>query len=113
MNNSQISAYIIGFIAFFVILLISIVVANMIAYVPDSSDRRKRKVAFWCLGGLIPIITFAIGYFAIYQDIRIPSRAEAYLTALGISAVSFFVVYIIIGIVLAKIFSHGKLSSWF
>ncbi|MBQ7495253.1 MAG: hypothetical protein IJT75_05810 [Bacteroidaceae bacterium] len=113
MNNSQASAYIIGFIAFFVLILISAIVANLIAYAPDGSDRRKRKVAFWILGGLVPVATFAAGYFMYYQNIRVPSRAEAYMTALSISSAAFFVAYIVVGVVLAKIFNHGKLSSWF
>ena len=113
MNNSPLSAYVIGLIVFFIVMLISVVVANLIAYAPDGSDRRRRRVSFWTLGGLIPTATFAAGYFLYYQNIRVPSRAEAYMTALCISAVVFYVAYIVLGFVLAKIFKHGKLSSWF
>ena len=113
MTASVTSAYMVGFIAFAVCMLISIFVANIITDTPDGSSIGKRKIAFWILAVILPIAIFFSNYFFFYTDIRVPSRADAYMNAMCISAGVFFVLYIVLGFALAKICNHGKLSSWF
>ena len=115
MNATVASAYMIGAIIFVVCMLLAIVSANAIRYEAGTNprDKQKRKTWFWILGILCPVAIMAVCYFAVYSDIRVPSRQNAYLTAMGISSAAFFLGYVICGFVLSKRFSHGKLSSWF
>ena len=84
--SSTVSAYLIGFIVLVVCVLLAVVSAKSINY--DSGikpkDRQKRKTWFWVFAILCPVAVLAIAYFAVYTDIRVPSRQDAYLTAMGI-----------------------------
>ena len=108
MNATVASAYMIGAIVF-------VVCTNAIRYEAGSNpkDKQKRKTCFWILTILCPVAIMAVCYFAVYSDIRVPSRQNAYLTAMGISSAVFFIAHIVCGLVLSKMFPHGKLSSWF
>lgn len=115
MNGSVASAYILGLVIFVVLMLVSVVIANMIPYELGANprDKAKRKAWFWIIAGLVPTCVFAVNYFAGYQSILIPSKAAAYMTAMSIATGVATVLYVVCGFVLAKIFNHGKLSSWF
>lgn len=115
MNATTISAYLIGVIVLAVCLALAIISANAIRYEAgiNPQDKKKRQMWFWALAVLTPVATIAVAYFAAYQGIKVPSRQTAYLTAMGISAGVGFVAYVVVGFVLSKMFSHGKLGSWF
>ena len=115
MNVSVVSAYIIGLVVFLVLMLVSIIVANSIPYElgANPKDKSKRKMWFWIICALVPICVFVANYFIGYQGIKVPSKAAAYLQAMSIATVLATMLYIVCGVVLAKIFNHGKLSSWF
>ncbi len=116
MNDSVISAYLIGFVSFVVCMLLAIVVAKSIKYEAGANprDKQKRRLWFWIFAIACPILVLAIAYFAVYSGIRIPSKQNAYMTAMCISSGVFFILYVLTGFVLSKaIFNHGKLSSWF
>lgn len=115
MNETVISAYLIGVVVMFVSLLIAMILTNMV--VEKGGGKRTtgpRRFRFWLMTILTPIAILVICYFAVYQDIKVPSRQTAYLMAMAISAGSFFVLQIILGIVLSKtdIFNQ-RLQSWF
>ena len=109
------SAYTLGVVVFIVMLLIAVVIANAIAYQPGTnpSDPRKRKTWFWILGVLTPVFTFFLAYFIVYTSIKVHSSQGKYMNAMCISTALSFVLYVISGFALSKIFKHGKLSSWF
>lgn len=115
MNTTVASAYMIGAIVFVVCMLLAIITANTIRYEAGIApqDKKKRKISFWLFAILCPIAIMVICYFGIYCDIRIPSRQDAYLAAMGISSGIFLVAYIVCGFILSKAFPHGKLASWF
>lgn len=115
MNTTVVSAYMIGAIVFVVCMLLSIVIANAIRFEAGTNpqDKKKRKTWFWILAVVCPIAIMAVCYFAVYSGIRVPSRQNAYITAMGISSGVFFVAYIVCGFILSKTYSHSKLASWF
>lgn len=115
MNATVASAYMVGAVTFVICMLLAILIANNIRYEAgiNPQDKRKRKLSFWGITILCPIAIMAINYFAVYTDIRIPSRQSAYLAAMGISSGIFFVAHIVCGFLLSKAFPHGKLASWF
>lgn len=108
-----VSIYIIGAIVSAVVLLVSVLVANNIQYLPDSSDVKKRKTWFWIISVLAPILTFAVSYFAIYQGIKIPVQKMDCMTAMCISAGVSWVLYIVLGVIVSKAFRNKKVGNWF
>ena len=115
MNGSVLTAYIIGLVVFAVLMLVSVIIANAIPYEMGSNpkDKGQRKMWFWIVAAFVPIMVFAVNYYVAYQGIKVPSKAMAYMTAMSISTCVATILYIVCGFVLAKIFNHGKLSSWF
>lgn len=115
MNTSVVSAYLIGAGVVVVLFLLATVISHLIRYEAgvNPQDKRKRKLWFWVLAVLCPIVTFLFAYFCVYLDIRVPSQQSTYMTAIFISTGLSFVVYVAVGFVLSKMFPHGKLASWF
>lgn len=115
MNVTPATAYMLGFIFYVVFILISVVIANVIKYQPGTTpkDPMKRKIWFWILGVLCPVVVFAVGDLGFYATIKVASKANTFMNHLLISTVLSFACYIISGWALSKVFKHGKLSSWF
>lgn len=109
---SPASAYMSGVITSLVLILVSGLIAKSISFKPDLTDVSKRKLWFWVLAILCPIITFGIT-FAIYCGIKGKSAQNMYMTAMCISAVVSFVIYVVLGFVAAKTNKNGKLGNWF
>lgn len=107
------SAYILSIIVCAVMFLISMFISNAIAYKPDMSDVGKRKLWFWILAILTPILSFILNYGIFYVKIHAHSKQVDFLTAMAISAGIALVLYILAGFIAAKISKTGKLSNWF
>lgn len=115
MGFSVVSAYVIGGVSMLVLLVIAAVIANAIKFqIGDNrTDITKRRVWFWILAVLVPVLTFAITYFATYKGLKVPTQKDQYFNAMCISAAVFFVVYIILGVVLSLVNKKGKMGDWF
>ena len=115
MGFSTVSAYVIGGVSMLVLLGIAALIANSIKYqIGDNrKDITKRRVWFWILAVLVPVVTLVITYFATYKNLRIPTQKDQYFTAMCISAGVFFVGYIILGIILSLMNKRGKIGDWF
>lgn len=107
------SAYIIGVSVAVVLLIIATIVAVSISFRPDNSDIKSRKVWFWVISSLAPVLTFAMAFMFVYEGIKVPSKQTAYMTAMCISTGVSFVLYVVLGFVLAKVNNHGKIGNWF
>lgn len=107
------SAYVIGVSVAVILLIISAFVANAISFRPDNSDCHSRKVWFWIISVFAPVLTFAVAYLFVYGDIKVPTKQDAYMTAMGASSILSFILYVILGFVLAKANKHGKIGNWF
>lgn len=105
-------AYMSGVITSLVLILISGLIAKSISFKPDLTDVSKRKLWFWVLAILCPIITFGIT-FAIYSGIKGKSAQNTYMVAMCIATVISFILYIVLGFIAAKTNKNGKLSNWF
>ncbi len=109
---STASAYMSGVITSLVLILVSGLIAKSISFKPDLTDVSKRKLWFWILAILCPIITFGIT-FAIYSSIKGKSAQNTYMVAMCISTVISFILYVVLGFIAAKTNKNGKLSNWF
>lgn len=107
------SAYAIGVCVSVVLILLSALVAKMIAFKPDLTDVPKRKVWFWIFAILCPVLTFLLSFVIVYRGIKAHNQQNSYMIAMCISAGISVVLYIIIGFIAAKISKTGKISNWF
>jgi len=108
------SAYIISIITALIFLLLSAIIANAIKFEGGSNpkDPQARKTWFWVLAILNPAVCFLLGYYVFKPDANI-MVLNNYVTALSISTAIGFMLYIIIGFVMSKIFATGKIGHWF
>jgi len=108
------TAYVLSFVIAFVFILVAALSANTIKYQGGSnpSDPRKRKVWFWILAVINPILNFILGYF-VFKPEGNQMVTESYNKALFIGTGIGFILYIILGFVLSKIFKNGKIGNWF
>lgn len=109
---STASAYMSGVITSLVLILVSGIISKSINFKPDLSDVSKRKLWFWILAILCPIITFAITAI-VYTGIKGKSAKNAYMIAMCVSAVVSFILYVVLGFIAAKADKNGKLGNWF
>lgn len=107
------SAYILAAVVCAVMFIISLVVANAISFKPDLRDVGKRKLWFWVLGVLTPVINFSLNYGIFFTKIHAHSKQTEFLTAMAIAAGASFVLYVIAGFIAAKVSKTGKVSNWF
>lgn len=109
------NAYVISLIVAIVAMLVAIIASNAVAYKPgvNSGDVTTRRIWFWVLGILTPIISWAICYFLVYEVARGKSHKADAMQAMCIAAAVSFVLYIAVGWVLSKVFNNKKIGTWF
>lgn len=93
-------------------LLIAVLVANLILYKPNNPGTTTRRIWFWVLAVLTPIVGFLINSY-IASGIEVPTQKTAYLMHSGIGAGVGLVLFILLGFILSKIFSNSKIGTWF
>jgi sulfoxide reductase heme-binding subunit YedZ len=108
------TAYIITIITALLLLLLSAVIANAIQYEGGSNPRdpRSRRTWFWILAILNPALAFLIGYFIFLPDAN-RMVVNNYVNALSMGTAVGFVLYILLGFILSKLFANGKIGHWF
>lgn len=115
MNDQSLSAYITAIMIGLLFLLIAAVISSMIQFEGGSNPRDpgKRKMWFWVLAILAPLAIFLYGFFIVRPDISNAMYRDKYTTALSIGTGIAFLLYIILGFALSRIFRNGKLGHWF
>lgn len=111
--QNAVSAYIVGIVLSIVMLVIAAVVSNLIAYRPDNTDCKSRRTWYWIIGALTPVLTFVITLCVGYLSIKSHKKAENYMIAMCVSAVVSFLLYVVLGWIIAKNNKHGKIGNWF
>lgn len=108
------SAYIISLITALIFLLLSAIIANAIKFEGGSNpkDPQVRKTWFWIFAILNPAVCFLLGYFVFIPDAN-RMVVNNYVSALSIGTAVGFVLYILLGLLLSKIFANGKIGHWF
>lgn len=95
------------------VLLISVAVALIIKYEMqvNSKDKTKRKVWFWVLAVVNPVLFYVLaGIILLPANPRLRTEWE---DSLPIALIVGFVFYILLGIVLSKLYRTRKLGNWF
>lgn len=127
---TDISMFVVAIVCALGFLLIAMLVANLIKFEPGSNPRdpQKRKLWFWILGVLALILAFVLLYFVIpvpvdavdwdqIVDVSAKRRYEDqmahYRMMAGIATGACFVIYILLGFILSKLFKSKKIGNWF
>jgi uncharacterized membrane protein len=107
------NTYILSIIFAAFVLLITALISNAIQFEGGANpkDPGKRKMWFWIFAILNPIIFYSLAAF-----VMVPSNKKdsvQWMDSLPIATIIGFLVYIILGFVLSKIFKNGKIGNWF
>lgn len=106
------TAYMWALIVMVVCFFIATVISNMILFKPNNPGTTTRRIWFWVLCVLSAIIGFVINYF-IGNSISVPSVQSNFYMHAGIAAGVSFVVYVLLGFIISKIFPNSKVGTWF
>lgn len=120
----DITVIVVGVVIALAFLLVSVLIANLIKYKPDHRDFKKRKLWFWIMGVLALITAFVVFFFTIKfatPDVKTTKQLAASYTELvnhftmlkSIATGGAFVLYIVLGFILSKIFKNKKIGTWF
>ncbi len=110
------NSYITSIIAAGLFILIAAVISNAIKFEGGANpkDPGKRKMWFWVMAILNPVLFYVLSAFVLAPNPENDQMVyDDYMAIVPIAAAVGFVVYIIIGFVLAKMFKHGKIGNWF
>ena len=110
----SVQTYIFGAVAGQVFLVISALIANGIKFEGGSNpkDPGRRKIYFWVLLVLSFIAFFLYNMFVVAKTIT-PNLQSKFMTTNIVGSLITILVYFILGFILSKMFSTGKLGSWF
>lgn len=109
-------AYIYAAIVAAAMILISALISMAIKFEGGSNpkDPGMRKMWFWVFAIINPIVCYLVGMFLVAPSANNDQIAhDEFMSALAIGTGVGFVLYIIIGFVLSKVFKNGKLGNWF
>lgn len=112
---STIPVYIISAVFAGLFLLIAAIISNSISFEGGANpkDPGKRKLWFWIMGVLGTISNLLFGFFFYYYNENNSYAKSQLITAIGIGSGICFILYIVLGVVVSKIFKNGKLGNWF
>jgi len=115
MNDKTLTAYVIAVVISIAFLLLAALVSSLIKFETgvNRTDKKKRRVWFWLFAFLTPVATFLVGFLAIAPSITVPTMHSKFMTALSIGTAIGFVLYVVLGFVMSKIFKNGKIGQWF
>ena len=111
MDSYFISAIVAGI---FLLIAASISIAIKFKIGPNPNDRRLRKATFWIVAFIAPAVFFILARYLLAPDpLDFPMEFDDHVATLPIAAGICFVIYLIAGFTLSKLFRNGKLGHWF
>ena len=109
---SMTTAWMWSIVVMVVCFLVALVIANAVLFKPNDPGTSTRRIWFWIFGVLSVVIGFIVNYI-IADGIDVPSAQSDYHMHSGISAGVCFVVYVIVGFAVSKLFPNSKVGTWF
>jgi len=106
------NSYIVPLIAAGLMLLIAAVISNAIAFEGGVNPKDPRKLVFWLVALLNPIVAYAASLMLAPDSSQVIAHND-YMSGLPIGTGVGFLVYIIVGFGISKAFRTGKLGNWF
>ena len=125
----DINMFVVAIVCALGFLLLAILISSLIKYEPGSNpkDPKKRRLWFWILGVLAVILAFVLLFFVIPVPVeaidwtKFTPKQKAdydnlmahYMMMAGIATGTCFVVYVVLGLILSKVFKNKKIGDWF
>lgn len=106
------SAYMWALIIMVGCFLLATIIANLILFKPNNPGTTQRRIWFWSLCVVSGIIGFIINFF-IGKNISVPTIQSSYFMHAGIATGVSALLYIIVGVVVSKMFPNSKVGTWF
>jgi hypothetical protein len=112
---STLPVYIISIVFAGVFILFAALISNAIKYEGGANpkDPGKRKLWFWVMAILGSFANLLFGMMSYYYPENNSYAKSQLITAIGIGTGLCFVLYVVIGFALSKMFKNGKLGNWF
>ena len=109
------NTYMFAVVTAIVMLGLAILVASMIQYQSGANpkDRMKRKMWFWILGIITPIIFYVYNLTLVMPNIKAGPAMNKFFTHSALSPVLAFAIFVILGVIVSKIFKRKKVGNWF
>ena len=110
------NSYITSIITAGLFILIAAIISNAIKFEGGSNpkDPAKRKMWFWIMAILNPVLFYVLSAFALAPNPENDQMVyDDSMSSLPIAAGIGVVVYVILGFVLSKVFKNRKLGNWF
>ncbi|MDE6078893.1 MAG: hypothetical protein K2G35_02385 [Duncaniella sp.] len=109
---SMSTAYIIALVVMIVAFLAAYIIAGAIPFRPDDTGTTKRRLWFWLLAAVTPVVAFLIN--ALYAgNISVPNIKDTYIFHSGISCACSCILYIVLGFIISKSSPNSKVGTWF
>lgn len=110
-TNTYMFAVILGI----VMLAVAILVASMIQFQSGANpkDRMKRKIWFWVLAILSPVIFYIYNLTLVMPNIKAGPAQNKFFMHSALSPVVAFAIFVLFGIVVSKMFKRKKVGNWF
>ena len=112
----MISSYLMAAVVACSMILIAALISNLIQFEGGSNpkDPGKRKMWFWIIAILNAIVFFILATFVLAPKADDDQMVhDAYIASVPFATGVGFIMFIILGFILSKIFKKGKLGNWF
>ena len=113
MSEIIVPVYICALVASVLALVLAIILSNNVAYQPNLSDVRKRKVIFWFSSIVAPVVSALLAFLFVYIGLKTGSKKSTFMLHMFIGLCVSWVVYVALGFVVSKANKQGKVGSWF
>lgn len=106
------TAYIWSVVIMVVCFFLALIFSNQVQYTAKNSGTSTRKIIFWVFAALTLIIPLCVNMW-IASDITVPAIKGQYTYHTIWAAGIVFVVYVLAGFAVSKLFPTKKVGTWF
>ena len=109
------NTYVLAVVVAVITIGIAVLISSQISYEGGANpkDPRKRKITFWILAVLTPVIFYMYNLFLVIPNIKKAPATAKFFTTSAITPVISLVTFIVLGVILSKIFKTKKIGNWF
>jgi len=107
--------YTLAVIVAVVTLALAILISSQISFERGANpkDPRKRRITFWILAVITPVIFYMYNLFLVIPNIKKGPALAKFFNTSAIAPVISLVTFIVLGVILSKIFKTKKIGNWF
>lgn len=109
------NTYMFSVILAIILIGLAVLFSSLVKYnlANPKSDRTKRKTLFWATGSTVPVIYYLFLRFFVVPKISVGPALDEFLLHSAIAPIVGFATYVVLGVVISKIFRTKKIGNWF